>query len=127
MNLQENIQRIREMMGLDDDGTSTKGQYEYIGTCVDSFDEYGECEHGAFYDEEHFFNSWENAVDISKEEFWSNIDPSSEKYDEVKELEDDPEDPAEYRYSEEDDIYFIFVGNHTHYFFVNADTLRMKY
>ena len=123
MNLQENIQRIREMMGLGDDNPSTKGQYEYIGTCVNSFDEYGECLHGAFYDEEHFFHSWENAVDIPKEEFWSNIDPSSEKYDEVKELEDDLEDPAEYRYSEEDDIYFIFVGNHTHYFFVNADTL----
>lgn len=125
MNLQENIQRIREMMGLDDNNPPTENQYEYIGTCENSFDEYGECIHGAFYDEEHFFNSWENSVEISKEEFWSNINPESEKYDEVKELEADPENPAEYRYSEEDDIYFIFVGNQTHYFFVNVDTLRM--
>jgi hypothetical protein len=99
-----------------------EGKYLYIGTCVDSFDEYGECIHDAFYDEEHFFNSWQNAVDISKEEFWSNIDPLSDKYDEVKELEADPEYPAEYRYSEEDDIYFIFVGDYLHYFFVSPDS-----
>lgn len=100
-----------------------KGNYEYIGTCENSFDEYGECIHDAFYDEEHFFHSWETAVDISKKEFWSNIDPSSEMYDEVKRLEADPEHPAEYRYNEEDDVYFIFVGNYLHYFFVNADSL----
>ena len=99
-----------------------EGKYLYIGTCVDSFDEYGECIHDAFYDEEHFFNSWENAVEISKEEFWSNIDPSSDEYDEVKELESDPEYPAEYRYSEDDDIYFIFVGDYLHYFFVSPDS-----
>ena len=97
-------------------------KYLYIGTCMDSFDEYGECIHDAFYDEEHFFNSWENANEISKEEFWSNIDPSSDKYNELKELEANPEYPAEYRYNEEDDIYFIFVGNDTHYFFVSPDS-----
>ena len=99
-----------------------KGEYVYIGTCMNSFDEYGECIHDAFYDEEHFFNSWENANEISKEEFWSNIDPSSDKYDEVKELEADPEYPAEYRYNPDDDVYFIFVSDDTHYFFVNPNS-----
>ncbi len=99
-----------------------EGKYVYIGTCMDSFDEYGECIHNAFYDEEHFFNSWQNANEISKEEFWSNINPLSDKYDEVKELESDPEYPAEYRYNPDDDIYFIFVGNDTHYFFVSPDS-----
>lgn len=99
-----------------------KGKYVYIGTCMNSFDEYGECLHDTFYDEEHFFNSWQNAVEISKDEFWSKIDPSSEMYDEVKELEADPEYPAEYRYSEEDDIYYIFVSDDTHYFFVSPDS-----
>jgi len=86
-------------------------------------DEYGECMHGAFYDEEHFFNSWQTADEISKEEFWSNIDPLSEMYDELKELESDPEYPAEYRYNPNDDVYFIFVGDDTHYFFINPDSL----
>lgn len=99
-----------------------KGEYVYIGTCMNSFDEYGECIHDAFYDEEHFFNSWGNANEISKEEFWSNIDPSSDKYDEVKELEADPEYPAEYRYNPDDDVYFIFVSDDTHYFFVNPNS-----
>ena len=99
-----------------------KGEYVYIGTCMNSFDEYGECIHDAFYDEEHFFNSWGNANKISKEEFWSNIDPSSDKYDEVKELEADPEYPAEYRYNPDDDVYFIFVSDDTHYFFVSPNS-----
>lgn len=99
-----------------------KGEYVYIGTCMNSFDEYGECMHGAFYDEEHFFNSWQTADEISKEEFWSNIDPLSEMYDELKELESDPEYPAEYRYNPNDDVYFIFVGDDTHYFFVNPNS-----
>jgi hypothetical protein len=124
MNLQENIQRIREVMGLDNYNPPTEGKYVYIGTCMNSFDEYGECLHDTFYDEEHFFNSWETSNEISKEEFWPNINPSSDKYDEVKELEFDPEYPAEYRYNEEDDVYFIFVGNDTHYFFVNVDSLN---
>lgn len=98
------------------------GKYVYIGTCMNSFDEYGECIHDAFYDEEHFFNSWENADKISKEEFWSNINPSSDKYDEVKELESDPEYPAEYRYNPDDDVYFIFVSDDTHYFFVSPNS-----
>lgn len=97
------------------------GKYEYVGTCMNSFDEYGECKHDAFYDEEHFFNSWGMAKEISKEEFWSNINPSSEMYDELKKLESVPEYQTEYRYSEEDDIYFIFVNNDTHYFFANPD------
>ncbi len=100
-----------------------KGKYVYIGTCMNSFDEYGECMHGAFYDEEHFFNSWQTADEISKEEFWSNIDPLSEMYDELKELESDPEYPAEYRYNPNDDVYFIFEGDDTHYFFINPDSL----
>ena len=122
MNLQENIQRIREVMGLDNDNPIIKGEYVYIGTCMNSFDEYGECLHDVFYDEEHFFNSWQNADEISKEEFWSNIDPSSEKYDELKELEADPEYPAEYRYNPVDDIYYIFVSEDTHYFFVKPNS-----
>jgi hypothetical protein len=97
------------------------GKYLYIGTCVNSFDEYGECVHDAFYDEEHFFNSWGNANKISKKEFWSNIDPLSDQYDHIKELEADPEYTPEYRYNEEDDIYYIFVSDDTHYFFVNQD------
>ena len=100
------------------------GKYVYIGTCTNSFDEYGECEHSAFYDEEHFFNSWQSANSISKEEFWSNIDPSSDRYAEVKEFEADPEYTPEYRYNKEDDIYYIFLNDDTHYFFVNPDTLR---
>lgn len=96
---------------------STEKSYEYVGTCVNSFDEYGECVHNAFYDEQHFFNSWENAKKITKEEFWKHIDPESEEYNEVKELESDSDYTPEYRYSEEDDVYFIFVGDDTHYFF----------
>lgn len=137
MNLQENINRIKEVMGLHNENyrdtitvktiklsdiSEPEGKYVYIGTCMNSFDEYGECIHDAFYDEEHFFNSWENADKISKEEFWSNIDPSSDKYDEVKELESDPEYPADYRYNPDDDVYFIFVSDDTHYFFINPDS-----
>jgi hypothetical protein len=99
-------------------------KYIYIGTCMNSFDDYGECKHNAFYDEEHFFNSWAAADEISKEEFWSNIDPSSEKYQEVKKFEADPRYTPEYAYSKEDDIYYIFINDDTHYFFVNPDTLR---
>ncbi len=94
------------------------GLYSYIGTCVNSFNKYGECKHDAFHDEEHFFNSWENAKEISKKEFWKHINPGSEKYKKLRKLEMDPEYPAEYRYSEEDDIYYIFVNEDTHYFFV---------
>ena len=99
-------------------------KYIYIGTCMNSFDDYGECKHNAFYDEEHFFNSWAAADEISKEEFWSNIDPSSDKYQEVKKFEADPRYTPEYAYSKEDDIYYIFINDDTHYFFVNPDTLR---
>jgi len=94
------------------------GEYVYVGTCMNSFDKYGQCKHNAFYDEEHFFNSWNNAKEISKEEFWKHIDPNSDKYKEVKTIEADPQYTPEYRYSPEDDIYYIFIGDDTHYFFV---------
>ena len=94
--------------------------YTYVGTCTNSFDEYGECNHDAFSDEEHFFHSWDTAKKISKEEFWKHIDKSSDQYKEVKEMEADPEYKPEYRYSEEDDVYFIFLNDDTHYFFVKG-------
>ena len=118
---------IVDLSKMQENYADGKGKYIYIGTCMNSFDDWGECKHNAFYDEEHFFNSWENADEISKEEFWSNIDPSSDKYQEVKKYEADPEYTPEYRYSPEDDIYYIFINDDTHYFFVNPDTLRENY
>jgi len=36
----------------------------------------------------------------------------------VKKAELDPKYTPEYRYSEESDVYFIFINDDTHYFFV---------
>jgi hypothetical protein len=103
---------------LNEDTLKENKDYSYIGTCVNSFDEYGECVHNAFSDEEDFFNSWNTAKKISKDEFWLHIDPSSENYELVKKAERDPKYTPEYRYSKESDVYFAFIDDDTHYFFV---------
>lgn len=94
--------------------------YIYISNCTNSFNKHGEGKYPeVFVDEEHFFNSWEEAKEISAEEFWKHIDPSSDKYDFLKEAEKSKKYKTEYRYSEADDVYFIFANEDTHYFFVD--------
>jgi len=95
-----------------------KKEYTYVGTCMNSFDEWGECINDAFYDESDFFNSWETAEEITSEEFWKHIDPNSEMYNEVMEYSTNGEYVPEFRYSEENDVYFAFVNEDTHYFFI---------
>jgi hypothetical protein len=93
-------------------------EYVYIGTCVNSFDEDSNCINGLFSDINDFSYAWETAQEITPEEFWSNIDPNSDAYDEVRKMANDHEYPDEYRYNQEYDIYFGFMDEWIHYFFV---------
>jgi len=94
--------------------------YTYLSNCTNSFNKHGEGKYPElFVDEEHFFNSWEEAEEISAEEFWKHIDPHSKKYEFLKKAEKSKKYKPEYRYSEADDVYFIFVYEDTHYFFVD--------
>lgn len=95
-----------------------KDTYSYVGTCMNSFDDDDVCINDAFEDTDHFFNSWYNAEEITSDGFWEHINPHSEKYDEVMEYTTNGEYNPEFRYSEEDDVYFAFVNDDTHYFFI---------
>ena len=113
-NLKYLINKVFKVVLKEDNGK----YYNYIGTCVNSFDEDSNCINGLFNDVNDFSYAWEEAEEITSEEFWSHINPGSDAYDEVRKLANDPTYPDEYRYNPEYDIYFAFMDEWIHYFFI---------
>lgn len=111
------MKRFNEFSKMNESSDNEK-EYTYVGTCVNSFDRYGECKNDAFTDTQDFFQSWETAKEITSEEFWKHIDPHSQMYTKLKRIEAKGEYETEYRYSKENDVYFAFVNDDTHYFFI---------
>jgi len=53
--------------------SQAKGVYEYVGNCLDSFDENGDSLIDCFRDVSHFAQMEENAKEIPEEEFFSKL------------------------------------------------------
>jgi hypothetical protein len=86
---------------------------EYVGNCVNSFDEDGECLIGIYDDVSDFANSEENSKEISNKDF-INLVGEIPKYlkNKIKNHE------LSYLYDEDNDIAMIYdITKDIHYFF----------
>lgn len=102
-----NIKHILELALINE------SMYEYVGNCVDSFDDDGQTDLPMFRDTTEFAQAEENAKEITKEQFEENVIISKEMMDKFN-----TNPLVKYLYSEDSDFYMIYDGNaDIHYFF----------